>query len=291
MKNLFESLVICTKNYLEQNGLKSIVLGISGGIDSTVVAVICNEINKRNPELKLIGVSLPSNTNEDSEINTAKLVGESFCNIFQIQSIQGMFSYFIENTADTPKQTPLANGNIKARLRMIYLYNIAGLNKGIVMSTGNLTETYTGFWTIHGDEGDLGPIETLYKHQVYELANWMIENLDLSDGQKGAIKESMKLTPTDGNGVMAGGDLAQIAPGHTYDEVDKILETIINVRKICGKYWDQHLDEFIGIRVAKELYGENTVMSLIERVKKSEFKRKHRPLIINNDPISEFICL
>lgn len=289
MKNLFESLVICTKNYLEQNNIKSMVLGISGGIDSTVVAVICNEINKRNPELKLIGVSLPSNTNEDPEIKTAKLVGESFCNIFQIQPIQGMFDYFIKNSSGIQKQTPLANGNIKARLRMIYLYNIAGLNKGIVMSTGNLTETYTGFWTIHGDEGDLGPIETLYKHQVYKLADWMIKNLDLSDGQKEAVKESMKLIPTDGNGVMAGGDLAQIAPGHTYNEVDRILNNIINVRKVCGKDWDQHLDEFIGIRVVKDLYGEDTVMKLVERIKRSEFKRKHRPLVINKDSISEFI--
>lgn len=54
-----------------------------------------------------------------------------------------------------PEQTKIANGNIMARLRMMYLYNQAGIKKGIVIDTDNLTEHYLGFWTIHGDEGDL----------------------------------------------------------------------------------------------------------------------------------------
>lgn len=56
------------------------------------------------------------------------------------------------------KRTPIADGNIQARLRMIYLYNLASIHKGLVLSTDNQTEYQLGFWTIHGDVGDFNPI-------------------------------------------------------------------------------------------------------------------------------------
>lgn len=61
------------------------------------------------------------------------------------------------------KRTPIADGNIQARLRMIYLYNLASIHKGLVMSTDNQTEYQLGFWTIHGDVGDFDPIQDLWK--------------------------------------------------------------------------------------------------------------------------------
>ena len=74
-KEIFESSVTGLLRYLEKNGLKSVVLGISGGIDSTVCAVICSEAVKRKPDLEFYGVSLPCKTNQEDEVSTADKVG------------------------------------------------------------------------------------------------------------------------------------------------------------------------------------------------------------------------
>jgi NH3-dependent NAD+ synthetase len=131
--------------------------------------------------------------------------------------------------------TALSQGNIKARLRMIYLYNIASVTGGLVMDTDNLTEHNLGFWTIHGDVADYNPIGGLWKHEVYALCKYLFTEVftDEQSVQHQALKSAYGITPTDGNGVAAGGDMAQIAPGHTYEEVDDILNTYLQAKEKC----------------------------------------------------------
>lgn len=305
-KKLYEHLVASTEQYLLENNLESMVLGISGGIDSTLVAAICSSVVEKNPKFKLIGVSMPTTTNEKDETDAADLVGQSLCTIYEVKPIQEIFEKFVVSMTTPEKQSKLANGNIKARLRMTYLYNVASLNSGIVMSTENLTETLTGFWTLHGDEGDLGPIETLYKHEVYELCNWLILELqreqemysDLRNEGKvqrlrlieEAIKASMKLVPTDGNGVMPGGDLAQIAPGRTYDEVDEILNALVSFKSptLSAELYLAILKN--GPEKVKHLldkYDEETILRVAKRYVNSRFKRKHRPFVITINGVEE----
>ena len=90
---------------------------------------------------------------------------------------------------------------------MITLYDIASKEGGIVIDTDNLTEHFLGFFTIHGDDSDFNPIGGLWKHEVYELAAWMKENV-FKDSE--SLEASMAIVPTDGNGVRRR-DLAQIA--------------------------------------------------------------------------------
>lgn len=121
------------------------------------------------------------------------------------------------------QQTLIANGNIQARLRMIYLYNLASIHNGLVMSTDNQTEYQLGFWTIHGDVGD--PIQDLWKTEVYQLAEWL-KLFYYTDGDKAvAIGESIKLTPTDGLGI-SNSDLDQIG-AKSYNDVDRVLQTLV----------------------------------------------------------------
>ena len=161
-EHVFNTLVEETAKYITKNNLKAMVLGISGGIDSTVVAAICHEVSKKTG-IPLIGRSLPIKNKED-EFDVSKLVGEAFCNDFKVvnltdgylavyNSIIGGEENLIScgDDAESKYQTPIANGNIQARLRMIYLYNLASIHKGLVMSTDNQTEYQLGFWTIHGD--------------------------------------------------------------------------------------------------------------------------------------------
>ena len=83
---VFEKLVQKTQDYIVGNNLNCMVLGISGGIDSTVVAAICHEVSKRT-NIPLIGRSLPTKFNKEGEVTTADLVGNAFCNDFEVYSL------------------------------------------------------------------------------------------------------------------------------------------------------------------------------------------------------------
>ena len=80
---VFETLVRKTQDYIVGNNLSAMVLGISGGIDSTVVAAICHEVSKRTA-IPLIGRSLPTTNNKTNEVSTADLVGKAFCNDYKV---------------------------------------------------------------------------------------------------------------------------------------------------------------------------------------------------------------
>ena len=273
-KKIFESSVTGLLDYLKKNGLKSMVLGISGGIDSSVCAVICAEVIKRNPTLSFFGVSLPCTTNTMGETSTADLIGKAWVQNFWVHEMQTEYEA-IERWCGggAGSSTPISQGNIKARLRMIYLRNLAGLKKGISIGTSNLTEELTGFFTIAGDVGDVDLIAELWKHEVYGLANWILENKCENEEQKESFKRSIGLTPTDGNGVKEGGDLAQIAPAlKTYDELDEILMANERYKK---KPTEANL---YLLNLITDKYGEETVTQILARVKGSEFKRKPMPV-------------
>ena len=267
---VFRTLVAMTSSYLNRNNLRTMVLGISGGIDSTVVAAIANEVSKEN-EINFIGRSLPIR-NKDDEFDVSKLVGEAFCEDFKVCRMGDIYDRFkagVDYFENPNLQTPIANGNIQARLRMIYLYNLASVHRGIVLSTDNQTEYQLGFWTLHGDVGDFNPLFGLWKHEVYELAEWLLTYYaNNSEEEKyNALKESMKLTPTDGLGI-SNSDLEQIG-AKSYNDVDDILENTVNVLTN---------DEIWSYLYTK--YGKDVVDKVWKRHVFSTFKRQNLPIVI-----------
>jgi NAD+ synthetase len=293
---VFEVLVKETANYVKVNNLKAMVLGISGGIDSTVVAAICHEVSKQTG-IPLIGRSLPIK-NKSDEFDVSKLVGEAFCNDFKVYRLERSYraalfdactdagdvnmanSYYLDELEEMPSRTPIANGNLQARCRMSHLYDIASRYKGLVMSTDNQTEYQLGFWTIHGDVGDFDPIQGLWKTEVYGLANWLVEKYksaneghadcytDMSAAQKQyALEQSIALTPTDGLGI-SNSDLDQIG-AKSYDD---ILQTAMDNRFSSVMGWMIPLIE---------KYGEDVVNKVWGRHLASEFKRKKAPIYIS----------
>lgn len=297
-KKVFETMVSETEKYLKKFNLKAMILGISGGIDSTVTAAICCEVVKRNPDIKFIGVSLPCTTNSKEENTSALATMKAFCPEGWTENLEECYQKVLETTRKTlPSDTPISQGNIKARLRMIYLYNLASVTGGLVMDTDNLTEHYLGFFTIHGDVADFNPIGGLWKHEVYELAAHLKDvYLKEQDNDKiVAMTCGIKILPTDGNGVQAGGDMAQIAPGHTYDEVDDILETFIEEIKPCWSTLKNGINEpteelnavYEKLQELNTKYGEETVERVIKRHLGSEYKRKRLPIAIGRDLYEE----
>lgn len=259
-EHVFNVLVDKTAEYVTSNNLKAMVLGISGGIDSTVVAAICHEVSKKT-DIPLIGRSLPIKNKED-EFSVSELVGEAFCDEFKVFNLSNSYKaslfdlcadaglikdckgydwYWVSDLEELTGRTPIANGNLQARCRMKHLYDIASIRKGLVMSTDNQTEYQLGFWTIHGDVGDFDPIQDLWKTEVYGLANYLRdrykskalealhndykETCDNYKAMSCAIYNSCKLVPTDGLGI-SNSDLDQIG-AKDYATVDDILSRFI----------------------------------------------------------------
>jgi NAD+ synthetase len=259
--------------YITDNHLKSLILGISGGIDSTVVACLTS-IACKTAEIPLIGRSLPAHSNDPEELRAAILVGKAFCDDFKEIAIERMYAKVAdEMELNEGKMNGLQLGNIKARLRMIYLYNLASIHRGCVLDTDNKSEHELGFWTIHGDVGDLNcGLIHLWKTEVYELANYLAnEASGLTQEQRIALKESIKLIPTDGNGVMLGGDCAQFGLDN-YEQVDDVLKTMYFNE---GSPIDSQKEEYIRLIDSYNEQGVDKVMSLHQS---SEFKRKPQPI-------------
>lgn len=313
--NVFNVLVEETAKYVQDNNLKAMILGISGGIDSTVCAAICHEVSLKTG-IPLIGRSLPTTFNKKEEITSADLVGKAFCSNYEAVSINLAYRSllsFIGTMEDSmldlsgntlydiqgefPKQqTNLANGNIQARLRMIYLYNLASIHKGLVIDTDNLTEHNLGYWTIHGDVGDFNPTGGLWKTEIFELAEWLAEFYDFRSGlhsnpnlialeksKANAIRESLKLKPTAGLGI-TNSDLEEIG-AESYNQVDYILQEILawkyNPRRgisLTKSNLDWFLEEQQILNVPF-----NVVKAVAERHFKSEFKRKQLPIKITRN--------
>lgn len=290
---VFETMISETQKYLEDNNLQAMILGISGGLDSTVTAAICHEVEKRNPELKFIGISLPCSSNSEEENDSATICMKAFCKSGQYwtENLQKEYMLMRATCSQRHLMTTIGQGNIKARLRMIYLYNEANYFKGLVMDTDNLTEHYLGFFTIHGDVCDFNPIGGLWKHEVYELAKYLLfeyyDSEDITDSlsyKEIALKTAIGIKPTDGNGVNDLGDMGQIAPLFAYD---KNIDAYTKVDDIIRTYLygiESHPEVFqASMQTLYDTYTPETVDGIIRRIKSTEYKRKKLPIVISRE--------
>lgn len=277
---VFDILVAKTKEYLLSNNLKAMILGISGGIDSTVCAAICHEVSKQTG-IPLIGRSLPTKFNKNEETSTAYLVGKAFCGDFEVYSMSDVYEE-VENSFswyESKSPTPLSSGNIQARLRMIYLYNVACLHKGIVIDTDNLTEHNLGYWTVHGDVGDFNPIGGLWKTEVFKLAEYLIirYNIHRENDKCLAVESSFKLKPTAGLGI-TNKDLEELG-AESYEQVDAVLQEILAWKSFVTDS-SYNLKNFLDDQQMLNIPIE-IIVAVAERHFKSEFKRKKSPVKIS----------
>ena len=155
------------ENYYQMQGY---VLGVSGGIDSAVVAGLLALTKK--PVSCLI---LPALVSQNEDIEDAKAVLETFNLNYQIISIDTAYQAVIANFAaffgDEQERIGVLRGNLMARLRMVYLYTLAQAQKAIVVGTDNLAEYHTGYFTKFGDgAADVFPLHKLRKEEVRQLA-------------------------------------------------------------------------------------------------------------------------
>jgi NAD+ synthase len=157
------------KEYVENSGAKGIVLGLSGGIDSATIAALSSlAIGGEN----VLGLMLPENENfNQKDVDDAKIVAEQFHLETQICDMSEALNGIYTAIPVFDQSDKLCKGNVKARIRMIYLYYYANKQSRIVCGSSDKSETMMGYFTKWGDAAaDIAPIMDLYKTQVRNLA-------------------------------------------------------------------------------------------------------------------------
>ena len=173
---IWQGLVIGLRDYVEKNNFKSVILGLSGGIDSALVAALAADAIGGN---RVYGVALPSKYSSDHSLSDAKELAINIGLNYRIIEIQPMEANLIENL----HLSGVAEENLQARVRGITLMGLSNQEGHLVLATGNKSELAVGYSTLYGDAvGGFAPIKDLYKSQVWQLAKWRNE-LAILQGQ------------------------------------------------------------------------------------------------------------
>lgn len=191
---------------VKKSGSDGVILGLSGGLDSAVVAKL--SVRALGTE-KVIAVSMPSSITNDSEI--ARSFAESLGIEFHSVPIGEVVEIISKMTPD--EDTPIDKGNISTRCRMSILYNMARKRNALVIGTSNKSELMTGYFTKYGDGAcDLMPLSGVYKTQVREIASMI------------SIPEELISKPPSAG--FWEGQTDEEEMGLTYDALDPILDLI-----------------------------------------------------------------
>lgn len=226
------------KDYADKNKIKTLVVGISGGIDSSVVSTLCAMTG-----LKTLAVTMPIRQQADQHdlsIKHGEWLEQNYNNVeHRVIKLDDVYHTFRDTVHEFNNERAWAN--TKSRLRMVTLYQIAGSMHGIVVGTGNKVEDFgVGFYTKYGDGGvDISPIADLMKSQVYELARDLKIDQSIIDAP-----------PTDGLWEDGRTDHDQLN-GLTYDQLERAMVMHEKGHIAIGDD-AKVLEEYIRIRAVSE---------------------------------------
>ena len=251
---VYSALVVSLRDYVQKNGFKSIALGLSGGIDSALVAAIAADaIGASN----VYGVSMPSKYSSGHSKTDAKDTADRIGLNFRIVEIEPMVSAYLENL----DLTGLAEENLQARVRGMILMGLSNQEGHLVLATGNKSELSVGYSTIYGDAvGGFAPLMDVPKVDVWELAKWRNQSA-ISNGEVAPIPESSISKPPS----------AELRPGQQdsdslpdYEELDAILEM----------YVEQDLS---AEQITAAGFNAETVKRILLLTDRAEYKRRQYP--------------
>jgi len=245
----FRALVTGTTDYVRKSGFKKVLVGLSGGIDSAVVAAIAAE--GLGPE-NVLGVSMPGPFSSEGSRDDAKTVAEHLGIEFITLPISDVFDAYCKalKPAFGDRPVDVAEENIQARIRGNYLMALSNKFGSMVLSTGNKSELAVGYCTLYGDmAGGLAVISDVPKLMVYELARWINREREVIPQATIDKPPSAELRPNQK-------DEDSLPP---YDVLDRILRAYIedlwNPQEIADHYgFDAKLVRDIALLVDRNEY-------------------------------------
>ncbi|PIQ98127.1 MAG: NAD+ synthase [Nitrospinae bacterium CG11_big_fil_rev_8_21_14_0_20_56_8] len=253
-EEVLEALSMGVKDYLHKCGFKKAVIGLSGGIDSSLVAVIA--ARALGPE-NVTGISMPSPYTAQESIDHARRLAENLGIAFHIVPISSLFETYKSSLASLFEgfKEDVTEENIQARIRGNILMAVSNKMGWMVLSTGNKSEVSVGYCTLYGDmAGGLAVISDVPKTRVYALARW--------------INREREIIP---HPVLVRAPTAELRPNQTdqdslppYDVLDSILEGYVENRETVEQ-------------IAARGFPLDLVADIVRKIDRNEYKRSQAP--------------
>jgi NAD+ synthase (glutamine-hydrolysing) len=253
---VYQALVTGTRDYVHKCGFTKVLIGLSGGVDSSLVAVVAADaLGKEN----VIGVAMPSRFSSDDSMTDAKELARNLGIEFKVMSIEPAFTAYLDTLAPHFEGTKfgLAEENLQARTRGNLIMGLSNKFGWMVLTTGNKSEMATGYATLYGDmAGGFAVIKDVPKTLVYKLVDHRNAR-----GRKPVVpRRVIEKAPT-----------AELRPNQKdedslppYAVLDPILKAYVEE--------DKTLEEIVGLG-----YQQETVRRVIDLVDRSEYKRRQAP--------------
>lgn len=243
----YKKIISELQEYFKNIGFENAIIGLSGGIDSALVAYLLRDALGHD---KVRAIMMPYKTSSENSLRHAKIVVEDTKIKSEVIEITDMIDAYFKNDKDA---SSLRKGNKMARERMSILYDNSSKYNAIVVGTSNKSEIYLGYSTQFGDSASaINPIGDLYKSEVWEMSKFLNINDEII-----SKKPSADLWE---------GQTDESELGLTYAEADQILYQLLEENKTR--------EELISMN-----FDANKIDKVLNRMKKSEYKR-HMPLII-----------
>lgn len=259
---LLRGLVLGIKEYFQKTGFKNAIIGLSGGIDSAVVAVLTAQaIGAKN----VLGVAMPSQYSSGHSLEDAEALAKNLGMPFEVKPIKFLNATAARELAEGRGQlAPLALENLQSRLRGMILMTLSNHYDALVMTTGNKSELATGYCTLYGDMvGALAPIGDLFKTRVYDLSRYINRSLGNPIPERTITKApSAELRPNQT-------DQDTLPP---YEWLDAMLEEYLEKGTAVS--------EILQMKQVKLASDQKSVRDILRRIELNEYKRRQAAPIL-----------
>ncbi len=259
-QDIWQALVLGMRDYCRKNGINRVVIGISGGVDSAVVAALAVEALGRG---EVVAAFLPGPFTSTVSWRCARMLAENLGLSLLVLPIDGAYEAARNALAEAVPVEGLVAENLQARLRGLFLMALANALGALVLCPGNKAEIAMGYNTLYGDTvGALAPLGDLLKHEVYELARFLNERWgrDLIPQEILTRPPSAELRPDQR-------DEDDLPP---YAVLDPVLAAII--------------EDNASIEELTRRFAPDLVREVLQRLRRAEYKRRQLPLVLKVSP-------